>query len=225
MLCTPSYPQFAAARDTRPASTATGSAMSHAMRRARPSSRAWQVVSTLALLTLLVVAPQPARAEAPATYMQRVANELVTASRTGSQQAFAAVIRRHADVPYIGISSLGSYARALAAIDRPTYFSGMVNFISRYAAKEAPKYPVATVVAMAQTEEDKNGVYVDSRITLRSGETYDVRWWLVRNGASFKVRDAQVAGFWMSPFLKTLFENYIGENGGNPKALVIALNR
>jgi phospholipid transport system substrate-binding protein len=32
-------------------------------------------------------------------------------------------------------------------------------------------------------------------------------------------------GFWMSPFLKNLFEAYIGENGGNPQALVIALNR
>ena len=157
--------------------------------------------------------------------MQRVANELVTAARGGSQQAFAAVIRRHADVPHIGMSSLGTYARVLATTDRPSYFSGMVNFIARYAAKEAPKYPVASAIAMSQTTEDKDGVYVDSRVTLRSGETYDVRWWLVRNGASFKVRDAQVAGFWMSPFLKNLFENYIGENGGNPKALVVALNR
>jgi phospholipid transport system substrate-binding protein len=179
----------------------------------------------LASAMLLALGADRARAEAPATYLQRVANELVTASRAPSPQSFAAVIRRHADVPHIGMSSLGSYARVLAAADRQSYFSGMVNFIARYAAKEAPKYPVASAIAMSQTTEDSNGVYVDSRITLRSGDTYDVRWWLVRNGASFKVRDAQVAGFWMSPFLKNLFENYIGENGGNPKALVVALNR
>ena len=29
----------------------------------------------------------------------------------------------------------------------------------------------------------------------------------------------------MTSFLDTLFQNYIGENGGNPKALVIALNK
>lgn len=194
-------------------------------RRSGFRSLAARLAAAGALLAVLTLAPLPARAEAPATYMQRVANELVTASRAGSQQAFAAVIRRHADVPHIGMTSLGSYARVLPAADRPSYFSGMVNFIARYAAKEAPKYPVATAVALAQTTEDKDGVYVDSRITLRSGESYDVRWWLVRSGASFKVRDAQVAGFWMSPFLKNLFENYIGENGGNPKALVVALNR
>lgn len=185
--------------------------------------RRWLAAFAVALGLLGSV--HPARAEAPATYMQRVANELVTASRTNSQQAFAAVIRRHADIPHIGMSSLGSYARVLPSTDRPSYFSGLINFIARYAATNSPKYPVASAVAMSQTTEDSSGVYVDSRITLRSGETYDVRWWLVRSGASFKVRDAQVVGFWMSPFLKNLFENYIGENGGNPKALVVALNR
>ncbi len=185
--------------------------------------RSW--VAALAMVLGLFGSIDPVRAEAPATYLQRVANELVTASRTNSQQAFAAVIRRHADIPHIGMSSLGTYARVLPSTDRPSYFSGLISFIARYAATNSPKYPVASAVAMSQTTEDSNGVYVDSRITLRSGESYDVRWWLVRSGASFKVRDAQVVGFWMSPFLKNLFENYIGENGGNPKALVVALNR
>jgi hypothetical protein len=29
----------------------------------------------------------------------------------------------------------------------------------------------------------------------------------------------------MTPFLKKLFEDYIAENGGNPSALITALNR
>ena len=45
----------------------------------------------------------------------------------------------------------------------------------------------------------------------------------VRNGV-YKVRDAQVIGFWMTSFLDNLFQNYISENGGNPKSLVVALN-
>ncbi len=165
------------------------------------------------------------KAEAATAFMQRVANELIAAQRSGSASAFANVMRRHADVTYIGLYSLGSYARGLSQQDRPIYFAGMVNFISRYAAKEAPKYPVASAVVLGQTQEDKDGVYVDSKVTLQSGESYDVRWWLVRSGGTYKVRDAQAVGFWMSPFLKTLFENYIAENGGNPRALVLALNR
>ena len=49
-----------------------------------------------------------------------------------------------------------------------------------------------------------------------------------RNNGSIielKVRDAQVVGFWMTSFLDNLFQNYISENGNNPRALVLALNR
>ena len=44
-------------------------------------------------------------------------------------------------------------------------------------------------------------------------------------GGSYKVRDAMVLGLWMTPFLKKLFEDYIAQNGGHPRALVAALNR
>ena len=54
---------------------------------------------------------------------------------------------------------------------------------------------------------------------LADGSAYDVRWLLARHGTGFKVRDAMVLGFWMTPFLKKLFEDYIAQNGGNPRAL------
>ncbi len=166
-----------------------------------------------------------AQAEPPARYMQRVANELVAASRKGSTVAFAQVMRRHADLPSIGLYSLGSYMRALRKSDRSSYYSGLVAFVSRYAANESPKYSVARAVVLGQTEETTGGVYVDSVVKMNDGTSYDVRWWLVRRGSSYKVGDAQVLGFWARDSLKNLFENYISENGGNPKALVVALNR
>jgi phospholipid transport system substrate-binding protein len=166
-----------------------------------------------------------ALAEQPGAYMQRVANDLVAASRTGSAAQFASVIRSHADIPAIGLTALGSYAASLPKSDRPIYYNGMVNFIARYAAKEAPKYPVAKAIMVGQSGETAGGAYVDSRVVLKSGESYDVRWKLVRRGDVYKVRDAEVIGFEMTSFLNTLFQNYIGENGGNPKALVVALNR
>jgi len=52
-----------------------------------------------------------------------------------------------------------------------------------------------------------------------------VRWLVVRRGTTYKVRDAQVIGFWMTSFLDNLFQSFISDNGGNPKALVVALNR
>ncbi len=169
-------------------------------------------------------APAP-RKESPAAYMKRVGNELLASSRSGSVSQIAMVLSANADVPSIGLKALGEYARVLPKTDRPMYYSGMINFIARYAAKEAPKYPIARIVITAQSQEDARGTYVDSHITLASGDAYDVRWLVVRRDGTFKVRDAQVIGFWMTSFLDNLFQNFISDNGGNPKSLVVALNR
>ena len=179
----------------------------------------------IVLLAVALVPTPSAAGEAPAKYMQRVAKQLVTAARSASQNDFAQAVRSHADYRTIGLYSLGAYRRGLPSSDQNSYFSGMINFIARYAANNAPKYPVARAIVTGQTEESKSGVHVDTRVTLTDGTSYDVRWLLVRRGSTWKVRDAQVLGFWMSPFLKDLFENYISENGGNPRALVVALNR
>ncbi|MFV0368504.1 MAG: ABC transporter substrate-binding protein, partial [Hyphomicrobiaceae bacterium] len=170
------------------------------------------------MLIAATIAPQASIAgEAPARYMQRVAKQLVTAARSASHNDFATAVRSHADYRTIGLYSLGTYRRGLPRSDQNSYFSGMINFIARYAANNAPKYPVARAIVTGQTQESKSGVHVDTRVTLTDGTSYDVRWLLVRRGSTWKVRDAQVMGFWMSPFLKDLFENYISENGGNPR--------
>ena len=166
-----------------------------------------------------------ARAESAAAFIQRAANELVAANRASSTTGFAAALRRYGDVPGIGTNALGSYSGSLPKADRPLYYNGMVNFIARYAAKESGKYQVTKATVLGQSDETAGGASVETNIVLRSGESYDVRWQLVRTGGSYKIRDAQVLGFWMTPFLGTLFQNYISDNGGSPKALIMALNR
>ena len=98
-------------------------------------------------------------------------------------------------------------------------------FISKYAAKEGPKYIVTSAVVTGQGPGDAGGTNVDSRITLSDGSSYDIRWLVMKTSSGYKVRDAQVVGFWMTAFLDDLFQNYISENGNNPRALVLALSR
>jgi phospholipid transport system substrate-binding protein len=177
-------------------------------------------------LATLAVAPAPAAAADPAVvFMAQVGKELMGAARTRSPGVMASVIQRYGDVSYIGLFSLGSYRNQLSVADRTTYYGGMVRFIARYAASEAPKYPVAKVEWANQSVRGSNGVMVDSTITLGDGSSYEVRWLLSQYGSTYKVRDAMVVGFWMTPFLKKLFEDYIAQNGGNPRALLAALNR
>lgn len=166
-----------------------------------------------------------AQAESPAVYMQRVQNQLIAAQRNGGVVAFSNVLRQHMDTPGIGLTALGPHARTLPKAERPAYYAAMINFIAKYAAKTAPQYPVARATVIGQGPGDAGGTNVDARITLTSGESYDIRWLVMKSGSGYKVRDAQVIGFWMTSFLNDLFQNYITENGNNPRALVLALSR
>lgn len=178
-----------------------------------------------ALLVALFAVTVPAAADPAVQFVQRMANELHVAARAKSPQLIANVIQRYGDVTYIGSYSLGNYRAQLASTDRSLYHTGIIKFLGRYAANEAPKYPVAKYEIITPSVQGANGIMVDSRITLRDGSTYDVRWLLAKYGNTYRVRDAMVYGFWMTPFLKKLFEDYVGENGGNVKALVVVLNR
>jgi phospholipid transport system substrate-binding protein len=178
------------------------------------------------MLLSLLICGAPAQAADPAVvFMDRVTKDLMAAAKTQSPAAIAAVIQRHGDVPQIGLYALGDYRPGLEEGDKSNYYGGMVKFISRYAAREAPKYPVTGVKFAPESRNAKYGLMVDSTVTLEDGSSYEVAWLLVRSGGSFRVRDAQAAGFWMTPFLKRLFENYIAENSGNVKSLVAVLNR
>ncbi len=180
---------------------------------------------TLALPALTFSAAAVEAREKPVQFMQRAANELVRASRSGSARDFGEVLAKYADKPSIGLYSLGSYAKSLRRKDRKPYYSGMIGFLARYAASQAPKYRVRSARMVSQTRETRSGVYVDSVVTLTDGTSYDVRWWLIRRGGTYKVGDVSVLGFWGREQLKRLFEGYINDNGGNPKALIVALNR
>lgn len=183
------------------------------------------LISLFSALAFLFVAAPAEAAEPAVEYMKQAARDLIAAAKSGSQRELMEVVQNRGHVPAIGNYALGNYKGQLRASDQKTYYEGMVRFIARYAAAEAPKYVVRHAEILSPGIRDETGIYVDSRVHLENGSVYDVRWLLVPQGNSFRIRDAQVLGFWMSPFLKNLFETYIGENGGNPQALVIALNR
>ena len=168
----------------------------------------------------------PAQAADPAiVFMDRVAKEAIAASRTRSPSALQGVIARYADVPGIGLYALGEYRSKLEPGDREAYFSGMVRFMGRYAATEAPKYPVLRVTFNPEVRQARSGLTVDSTVVMQDGTNYEVSWLLTKVGTSYRIRDAQVLSFWMTSFMKKLFEDYIAQNNGLVKPLVLVLQR
>ena len=155
--------------------------------------------------------------------MQRVAKDMMAAARTGSSERMAVVINRHGDVKTLGKFSLGSYLRRLPRSRWGTYYSRMVGFMSRYVIRESRKYDVVRASFARRSFKDELGTNVDSTVTLSDGSTYNVRWLLTRRNGRYRVRDAQVYGFWLSPFQRNLFRNFVREQGGDVNALLAAL--
>jgi phospholipid transport system substrate-binding protein len=197
------------------------------LQQARSSWRPRFLVAVgLACAAWLALASSPAAAADPAVkFMAKVGRELMAAARTRSPGIMAGVVKRYSDVSYIGLYSLGSYRSQLPASERSNYYDGMVRFIGRLAARDAPKYPVAKVEWNNQSVRGSGGIQVYSTVTLMDGSVYEVTWLLSKHGSSYKVRDAMVSVIWMTPLLRGMFEGYIAQNGGNPRALVAALSR
>lgn len=172
---------------------------------------------------------QSAKADdAAVQFIQRMTRELIAANKAGSVLAFSETLKRNANVGAIGSYALGSHQSKLGQADRESYLNGMVRFISRYAATESQKYQVNHVQVTGPAQRVNAGVVVDTKVHMRDGQTYDVQWLLQPSGGGYRVRDAKVqvllGDYWMTPFLKDLFEKYIAENG-SVQALVVALNR
>lgn len=204
--------------------------MTQARMKFRPAASLFAVMIAMVLsgftgIVATATAGPAAAADPARAFMQRAANALIAAQRQGTPQAFARVIKKYGHVPAIGMDALGDFRSALRPASRRKYHNGLVRFIARYAAMEGRKYPVARASFPSPAIRDGRHVKVDSVIHLANGSQYNVRWLLVPRGRSFRVRDAQVLSFWVSPFLTRLFEQYIRDNGGRVEALVVALNQ
>lgn len=187
------------------------------------------LVIALAVLCFLPISHAADANEDPAIqFIQKMTRDLIAANRAGNIQAFSDTFNRHASIGAIGTYALGTHQTKLRPEDKGGYYTGMVRFISKYAATESQKYQVAAVQVVGASRRVNAGVMVDTKVQLRDGQSYDVQWLLQPSGTGYKVRDAKVqvllGDYWMTPFLKDLFEKYIADNG-SVAALVMALNR
>lgn len=186
--------------------------------------RTLRALAVMALGAVLAfTATAPAAADQPVNFMRKVAKELMAASKTGSRAAVARVIARHGDVPAIGLFSLGSYSNQLSQGKRNVYYAGMTRFMARYLMDQKDHYKITRVAITGPSTKDETGYEVVSDVTLQNGSVYDVRWKVVRRGRTYKVRDAQVLGFWLTALQRQLFRGYIAKHNDNVNALLYAL--
>jgi ABC-type transporter MlaC component len=184
--------------------------------------------SLVATFLLFAAAGASHAGDRPASFMKAVGNQLVAAARSGSPYRVANVIRRHSDLPNIGLYSLGNYRKHLPSSRRTSYYDGVARFMARYLLAQSRVYPVTRIDVYTPSRRAEGGHEVDSQVTLRNGSTYTLRWLIVPRRGGFKVRDVSILGMWltpiwMMPLQRDLFEGYIRDNGGKVTALLTAL--
>ncbi len=181
------------------------------------------VVGLLATLFIYMPSEVHAGQDAAVKFMNRVAKDLMTAVRSKSTAKMANAISRYADIPLIAHYSLGSYASKLPSTRRSLYHKGVAQFMARYFMIQAREYKVVSAKILPPSFREGKDVMVESAIILDSGEDYRVRWRLSRRNGRYKVADVRVLGFWLMPFQRTMFNEYIEKHNGNVNALVAAL--
>ncbi len=192
----------------------------------QPLTVALPLSFALALCVLIGLGGTDAQAKGPAVkYMERVAVELVQAGRLSSRSAFYKSILRHADTRHIGTYSLGIYLPKLKSRSKKSYYEGVRRFVSRYFATQSRKYHVSRVEIGSTERKSGRSVLVDSKIHLATGKKYKVVWKLRKSGKGYQIQDARVLGFWLTPFLRSAFVNYVKRHGGNVDKLIVALKR
>lgn len=164
-------------------------------------------------------------ADAVVAFMNQIREPLLAAAITGSRASFKRVIRKYADISGIAMYSLGTYRDGLEGSRRDAYYNGVVRYMSHYFATMAEEYKVENAGVTGESWQEGDLHYVDSRIYLKDGgSTYNVRWELVKDGGSYKIRNVRVLGFWLAYFQRKQFERFIASRGGSVNALVAALN-
>jgi phospholipid transport system substrate-binding protein len=157
-------------------------------------------------------------------FMRQVGKELIAAHRQGTVTSFMRVVQRYADVPEISTFALGKYSAKIQSGQRGRYQRGVATYMARYFALQSRDYTVAKYeVGEAKVDENKD-VIVESKVFLMTGQTYNVSWKLVWRGGKYKIRDAKVLGFWLTPFQRSDFTSYLDKRNGDINKLIVALN-
>lgn len=158
-------------------------------------------------------------------FVRKATEDLFNAHRQGTVQAFLPAIKRNADIPHIGDYSLGQYEPKLPKNLRDSYYDGVALFMSRYFADQTRTYRVAKWDVGQGSQTADGNFLINSRVTLLSGQAYDVSWTVAPRGKGFKFIDAQVMIFSLTFAQRGLFVSYLQKHNGDVTQLVTVLNR
>ena len=181
------------------------------------------IVAAVLVTSVQVSAVADIRGGAVLSFMNDLARTAIEANKTIDRSGLEKLIRKNVDVESIGDYSLGTYIAALSDKDVETYYEAVTNFMARYAAMQSRHYQIENAEFYRPKYHKDGAITLKSRITLANGSSYRVKWKIVEADGKFKVLDASIFGFWLTPFQRRMFQSYVRNNNDDVQALVHVL--
>jgi phospholipid transport system substrate-binding protein len=170
------------------------------------------------------ITPAVASGDAVADFMNEIRGPLLRAATSATRSSFRRVIRNYADVAGIALYSLGTYRDGLARSSQTNYYNGVTRYMAYYFSTMATEYRVENAGVVGESWQEGDSYYIDTKIYLENGRTYNARWELIKSGNSYKIKNVRVLGFWLAWFQRQQFQEFISSRGGSVNALVTALS-
>jgi phospholipid transport system substrate-binding protein len=174
------------------------------------------------LLLAAAAAALGARTAAASTaaedYVTRIAQDVMNLANRGQkgpalQAKFAALMNRYVNLRAIADYALGPYAKKLPPGKRDEFY----RLVSNYAAALFVYYVDdfrGTELQIVSTNKQGKFTVIQSEIT-GSGGREQVRWRLVPSGGSFRVKDVNIKGVWLTIAMKDRFSKVLKSSKGD----------
>jgi ABC-type transporter MlaC component len=170
---------------------------------------AW-LIGLAVLAALMAASPAHAQSCPGDHVVQSAAASLQQAAASGSPQAFAAVVDRHADVSQLAMFALGPYRQALPDARRGEYVQLTRQFLGQFLARRAGRIAGAQLQIVGCSSE-AGYAYVDTR----AGGQRVI--WRLEGG---RIIDVNVGGIWLTQQMRSNFVSVIQRGNGDPAALI-----
>jgi ABC-type transporter MlaC component len=154
-----------------------------------------------------------ARANADAeAYAMRRGEEVIAAANAGSSSRFRSLLRRHTNLQEIAEFVLGNYRSQLPSDKRSEYFRLFEQWLGQEFIENADQLTGSTFEVINSTGGPDDYV-VNGRV--HGGGRMPVSFRVRRSGSSFRVRDVNFGGIWLTIELRSTITRKLQSYGGD----------
>ena len=161
--------------------------------------------------------------------VQRAADQVIEAARTGAGPAREAGIKRalqdNFDLAYMGRSTLGNYWNQATPDQQARFLKASESAEARAYAERFGQYRGQTLTVSRINPRGDGVSIVDTKLEQSSGDPVAIQWEVRTDGKVARIVDVKAEGVSMTMTRRADFVSYIRSHGGQVDALIGELEK